>query len=350
MKRPNFLHKWILLLCAVSVLLLSACRKTDKQFSIIILPDTQIYAYNDPAWRNSSRKEVYTQMTRWIVTNTEELNIKFVLHMGDIVQVNSDPDQWINADEAMSLLDGVVPYCFTIGNHDMVLSASEGSGIVRDSTNFNNTFPYTRYESEPWYGGRMLNDGYPPTNNYDNSYHFFSAAGMDFMIINVEVNPTDAMLAWADGIISANSDCRVIFMTHSYMNWNDTRDNGYVPYLVGVGPPNSGEEVWQECVKKHENIFFVFSGHHDIWDIDYKGLLASTGDNGNTVYQLLSGKDYDGWLRILTFVPEEDKIYVKSYSPWQPDSPSDQFRQYPFSLPGYNPDPYNQYELTYDMD
>ncbi len=91
---------------------------------------------------------------------------------------------------------------------------------------------------------------------------------------------------------------------------------------------------------------------------NHKGLLASTGDNGNTVYQLLSGDHYDGWLRILTFVPDEDKIYVKSYSPWQPEDPNDQCNSYPFSLPGYNPDlslpgynpdQYHQYELTYDM-
>ena len=101
-------------------------------------------------------------------------------------------------------------------------------------------------------------------------------------------------------------------------------------------------------MKNHENIFFVFSGHHDN-TADHKGLLISTGDNGNTVYQLLSGEDYDGWLRILTFVPEEDKIYGKSYSPWQPENPNDQCNSYLFSLPGYNPDQYHQFELIYDM-
>ncbi|MBN2377468.1 MAG: metallophosphoesterase [Sedimentisphaerales bacterium] len=310
-------------------------------FTLIILPDTQIYSCNDPAWRNSSLLEVYIQMTSWIVNNVAPLNIKFVLHMGDIVQNNGTPQEWTNADAAMSQLDGVVPYSFVVGNHDMVLDAT------RDTTNFNNTFPYTRYESKSWYGGRLANDGYAPFDSYDNAYHFFHASGMDFLVVTLEAGPTDDMLDWANNVIGNHPECRVIVTTHSYMLGNDTRD-ATCSYLPPCPPGNTGEQVWNKLVRLHENVFFVMSGHHNNED-DHRGLLASIGDNGNTVYQLLSGDDYDGWLRILTFVPAEDKIYVKSYSPWQPEDPSQQYRQYPFTLPGYNTDQYHQYELHYDM-
>ena len=310
-------------------------------FSLIILPDTQIYSHNNPNWRNSSRAEVYIQMTSWIANNADDLNIKFVLHMGDIVHVNDNPQEWANADAAMSILDGVVPYSLVVGNHDMVLDAS------RDTTNFNNTFHYTRYEQEPWYGGRMADDGYAPPDNYDNAYHYFRALGMDFLVLTLEVGPTDDMLTWANNVISGHPDHRVIVTTHSYMWGNDTRDTTCT-YLSPCPPSRTGEEIWNSVIRLHENIFFVMNGHHDNED-DHRGLLASIGDNENTVYQLLSGEDYDGWLRILTFVPVEDKIYVKSYSPWQPENPSQQFRQYPFTLPGYNTDEYHQYELHHDM-
>ena len=300
-----------------------------SSFSLIIVPDTQVYSYNDPEWYRSSRKEVFTQMTRWIVANVEELNIKFVLHVGDIVEEHYKPYQWVNANEAMSILDGVVPYSLVVGNHDMALDAT------RDTTNFNNTFPYTRYESMPWYGGRLVDDGYTPGNTYDNSYHFFSAAGMDFLIMAMEMGPTDATLAWADGIVSRYPNHRVIITTHSYMASNDTRDSTGEHMAASHSPSRSGEEVWQKFVKKHKNISFVFSGHHTNSD-SHKGLLASAGNHGNTVYQQLNGDHFDGWLRILTFVPDEDKIYVKSYSPWKPEDPSHQLRQYSFSLPGYN--------------
>ena len=58
----------------------------ESPFSLVVIPDTQIYAYNKPVWRKSSRAEVFIQMTRWIATNSKRHNIKFALHMGDIVQ------------------------------------------------------------------------------------------------------------------------------------------------------------------------------------------------------------------------------------------------------------------------
>ncbi len=220
--------------------------------------------------------------------------------MGDIVHLQDKPYQWANANEAMSILDGVVPYCFALGNHDLVNAAEEGSGIVRDSRNFNNIFGHSRYEKQPWFGGRMNNDGFLPKDNYDNSY------------------------------LEGNGS-RVV-------------SDPYIP----TGPGNTGQAVWEKFVRKHSNIFFVFCGHHNNLP-DHKGLLASRGDNGNTVYQLISGEDYDGWLRILRFVPAEDKIYVRTYSPWRPAGPELQYKQYSVPLPGYNTDPYHQYELEYQQ-
>jgi len=321
-----------------------------RPFSIIVLPDTQVYPHDDTGWLSCSKKEIFTQMTSWVVANVEELNIKFVMHVGDIVQEYDKDYQWANANEAMSKLDGVVPYSLVIGNHDMALDAT------RDTTHFNKTFPYTRYENEPWYGGRMVDDGYAPGNTYDNTYHFFSAAGMDFLVVALEMGPTDAVLAWANDIVSRYPNHRVIVTTHSYMARNDTRDSIGEHMAASDSPSRTGEEVWQKFVKKHKNISFVFSGHFGHSD-NHKGLLTSAGENGNTVHQLLNGYHLDGWLRILTFVPDEDKIYVKTYSPWQPEDPNDRCNyptKYPgynpdLSLPGYNRDQYHQYELAYEM-
>jgi hypothetical protein len=212
----------------------------------------------------------------------------------------------------MSVLDDVVPYAMVVGNHDM-MSLESTSDSMRNTTNFNKTFPYTRYNGKLWYGDRMKDDHFKPEDSYDNSYHFFSQGELEFMVVSLEVGPTDAMLAWADGIISKYADKRVIVMTHSYMTGVDKRDRpggfGYLPT-----ESNTGEEIWEKLIKKHKNIFLVLSGH--ITNVDtHKGLLISKGIHGNTVYQQLNGEAYDGWLRILRFVPSENKIYLKSYSP-----------------------------------
>ena len=78
--------------------------------------------------------------------------------------------------------------------------------VTRETSNFNWAFPYSRYETQAWYGGRMEHDGYAPPDSYDNSYHFFSAGGMDFMVVSLECGPVDAMIHWADSIIRTHPD------------------------------------------------------------------------------------------------------------------------------------------------
>jgi hypothetical protein len=286
-----------------------------ESFSVVIFPDTQMWSQDTPG--------IFDAASNWVVANKDDENIKFVLHVGDIVNADEQAYQWDNADAAMSILDGNVPYCFGVGNHDM----TKGDPAYvpdpnRDTTNFNNTFPYTRYEGESWYGGRMLNDApYVPADNYDNTYHFFSAKGMEFMIVCLSVAPTDNHLAWADGIVSGYPEKRVIIVTHSYMD-GSTRLTSDM-----YSPPggNSGQDIWDEFIKLHENIFFVACGHLS------NGRLTDTGDNGNTVHQTVNN---NGLLRILRFVPDDNMIYVTSYNP---------------NGGGYITDPGNQYDLPYNM-
>lgn len=272
---------------------------------------------------SKSEPDVFNAAASWVVVSKETENIQFVLHVGDIVNDDEEPNQWVNADTAMSILDGQVPYCFGVGNHDMKKGDPDYvPDPNRDTTNFNNTFPYTRYEGESWYGGRMLNDTpFVPADNYDNTYHFFSAGEMDFMIICLSVAPTDDHLAWADGIVSSDPNRRVIVVTHSYMDGNSRLT--YDQYSPAGG--NAGEEIWQKFVKQHENTFFVACGHLA------NGRLTSTGVNGNVVHQTVNN---NGLLRILRFVPDDNMIYVKSYDPNEMH---------------YVTDPSNQYDLPYEM-
>ena len=78
----------------------------------------------------------------------------------------------------MSMLDGVVPYGMGPGNHD------------QPTTLYNQFFPYTRYQGQPWYGGHYQNLN-------DNNYQLFSGGGMDFVIVHLEFCPPAAALSWA---------------------------------------------------------------------------------------------------------------------------------------------------------
>ncbi|MFC1679029.1 Ig-like domain-containing protein [Elusimicrobiota bacterium] len=273
-----------------------------RRFSIVVLPDSQNYTLFYP--------EVFTAQTQWIAENAAPMNIEFVLHEGDITNWNSEIE-WQRARESMSHLDGVVPYALVVGNHDMWDPEDAGTmcSPLGDTTLFNEYFPVSRYAGLPSFGGTR------EAGKLDNSYHFFSAGGKEYMVISLEFGPGDESLAWASQLVAEHPSHEVIIVTHMYLNDNDTRPGG-----VRAECGNDGEDMWDELVRKHENISFVLNGH--VIGGDALGKLISVGDHGNTVYQILANYQMEsaggnGYLRVMEFAPDENKVYVRTYSPYR---------------------------------
>lgn len=297
-----------------------------KEFSLIALPDTQVYSESYP--------QHFIAQAQWIKDNVDELNIKYVLHLGDITDDNNTA-QWNNAKTAISILDGVVPYALAPGNHDY---GPNGNGSVRESYFFNdadNAVPYfgvgTPYTTQPNIGGFYTEPD--STVRTDNSSHTFSALGEDFLVIALEFGPRDAVVEWAETIVVAHPDHYVILITHAYMYYDDTRydwatkgaSQSWNPHSYGVaslpGGVNDGEELWQKLVKKYDNFIMTINGH--VLN-DGAARLTSTGDHGNKVHQILNNyqsgvtgsiEGGQGYLRIFTFKPDKKTVEVKTYSP-----------------------------------
>jgi hypothetical protein len=158
---------------------------------------------------------------------------------------------------------------------------------------------------------------------------FFSAEGTDYMVLTLEFGPRDTVLAWADSIVDAHPRHKVIVNTHCYMYYDNTRlgsGDQWSPHNYAIdknpGDVNDGEEMWEKFVKKHENIFLVLSGHVLGTGTAY---LVSDGDKGNKVYQILTNYQKsvvgslnggNGFLRIMTFDPDSQKLLVQTYSPY----------------------------------
>jgi hypothetical protein len=308
----------IWLRCLVIFLFLSVCALAAQDFSIALLPDTQNYSATDPA--------IFNSQTQWIVDNASARNIKLVLQLGDIVNGGGEIAQWQNADAAMKVLDGKVPYMVVIGNHDY--NRANPSGRTPSATNFNNYFGPNRYGGQGWYQGTYA------AGSNENYYGFFTISGRNLLVMLLEVDPRQAVLDWANSVIAANPDREVIVVTHSYMYGDDTRvgrcDTGGKANL-GVPNDNDGDDMWQKFVSRHPNISFVLSGH-----ITYGGGIGfrtDLGVSGNLVNQMLSDfQDYanggNGWLRILTFHPATDTVDVETYSPWLKQSMTDARNQF----------------------
>ena len=303
-----------------------------KPFTIVVLPDTQCYCdtrvkYAAHHWKNGDLRRYFFKQTEWARDNQKRLNIAFLVHEGDIVQTDY-PEEWEIAKEAMSKLDGKVPYCLCLGNHDMGFRKTDQSKLSYKTaetrrTHFNRYFPRAKYAKTKEFGGTF-------DESHDNSWYHFEQAGLKFMIVALEFKPRDEVLAWADEVVKQHPEHRVIVLTHSYLNADNKRRtrSGYA--VKG----NAGEQIWQKFVRKHENIFMVLCGH-----VIGEARLTSTGDHGNAVHQLLS--DYqamnnggESWLRYMVFHPDRNKIEVFTYNP-----ALDKFREQPSS----------RFDLDYQM-
>ena len=314
-----------------AMILVTGLRAEALPFTLVVLPDTQCYcdtrhSQSAKKWGGDLRRYFFDQ-TRWIRQNAEKLNIAFVLHEGDITQTDH-PDEWKIAVKAMSMLDGKVPYCLCLGNHDMGYrktgnSADSYSTAHDRKTLFNKYFPRSKFSKLNQFGGSH------EKKNMDNSYWKFEAAGMKFLILALEFKPRDEVLKWASSVTEAHREYRAIVLTHSYLDTQSklTR-SGYS--IEG----NLGEGIWNKFVSRHSNIFMVLCGH-----VLGEAYLKSKGVSGNEVHQLLS--DYQGlknggesWLRYMTFHPGKDLVEVYTYNP---------------ALGSFKKGPKSRFSLKYEM-
>lgn len=273
---------------------------------LAVLPDTQVYSLRMPG--------IFQIQTDWIAQNTQRLDIRYVLHLGDITDHNT-PAEWANARRALRRLDGVVPYALAPGNHDY--------GPYGDATNrqtfMNRFFSFKEQAKLGGFAGAM------EPGKLDNTFHLFEAGGRKWIVIALEWGPRDATVAWANAVMGQHPDRVGILITHAYMNNNDRRyDHADLdhPQLWNPheyrtpGGVNDGEELWQRLVRKH-NFALVLNGH--VLG-DGCGYLASDNDTGTTTHQMLSNYQMrnmggEGYMRLLEFLPDGRTVRVRTYSP-----------------------------------
>ncbi|YCM42498.1 metallophosphoesterase [Verrucomicrobiaceae bacterium 227] len=300
----------------------------EGAWTIAVLPDTQIYSQNRPG--------VFSAQTAWLRDNAARYNIRFALHLGDIVNVNSVPE-WKAARESMALIDDSIPYAFVPGNHDYGPSGNASSR----QTFMNDYFLFEDYSNRPNFGGAMIE------GEMDNSYHLFQAGGYEWIVICLEWGPRDNTIAWADSILDQHPGKKAILVTHAYMNNNDLRydhtdsvnPQAYNPHAYSTpGGVNDGEELWQKLVREHDFVLTV-NGH--VLG-DGTGFRTDANNAGQNVHQMLANYQFlapfggNGYLRLLTVNPN-GTVEVKSYSPLYNNFLSEADQAFEFEFEWYAP-------------
>lgn len=273
-------------------------KQATKPFTVVVLPDTQEYV--------RKYHGVFAKQTQWILDNRSNLNIRFVSHMGDIVSSHIQVKaEWQEASDALKLLDGIVPYSVIPGNHDLdYLYREDGTSM------YDRYFPVSRYNTYSWYKGNRKEN--------QNSYQIITvrtAEGpLDILFLNLEVEPSNNTLAWADHIAKTNPEAYIILTTHKYLDDTGKLDSKREYSRDG----NTGTDIWNKLVKPNCSIKMVLNGHFHIQDGE--AMIAAKNTCGHTVYQIIQDyqereKGGNGRLRYYTFDPIQKKISAKTYSP-----------------------------------
>jgi hypothetical protein len=314
----------------------AAAADAPAPFTLAVLPDTQLYTTTDDLAATARAQ------TQWVVDHRSDLNIDFTVQLGDLVDSWPNTAQWDRISTAFATLDqNNVPYAVVPGNHDLDYATGQ-------ATTYRQYFPVSRFRDAAWNNATTQFGGYLGSNTFGtdpvdrgtmDTFDLLTAGGVKWLVLNLEFEAPDYVLDWAQKVLDAYPDRRVIMVTHNNLDYRGWRTNELYRSDAGI---NSSNAVWNKFVYHNCTIDFVLSGHQYLGD---QGEASRTDPDacGKPVVQLLT--DYqgrpnggDGWLRYYTFDPAHDTVNAFTYSVTKQVFETDADSQ--FSIPyDFSPDP-----------
>lgn len=264
-----------ILLLAAGVLSFSlACTRTqaEDKFTIAVFPDTQRLL-------SGNKIALFNNTFQWLAANGTDLNLKMVLHTGDLVDWDTpDHNQYKAASTGYGFLDAAnIPYAISPGNHDTG-AVDVGGGAkpppnnahinLRDTITFDSFFPTSRF--------KKLGGVYEAGKTV-NSWHEFQAGGLNWLVLTMEFCARTGPVNWAKGVIESHPNHNVIFITHYHLEGNSTISNSNAGY-----GDNTCRWIYDNLLNKYANVRLVFCGH-----VGVHGYRTDVGEKGNTIYQFL---------------------------------------------------------------
>ncbi|GAA5104898.1 hypothetical protein GCM10023339_00270 [Alloalcanivorax gelatiniphagus] len=315
----------------------------DYDFSLAHVTDTQYLSEgaDEPptqAERDTWRK-TYTDITEWIVDNTDERKIAFTAHTGDIMEnwhnLGDDRAKAMREYEVASAAQKIIDDAGLVntvlpGNHDNQYGQDNGPDAL-----YNDYFGPERYaalaQGSRWTAAQASYQPWKPGDNANN-YVLFSESGLDFVVVSLGFGVTPEEAAWADGVLKQYADRNAIVLTHAYIAPSSNPDGR------GGGISYDGMSVRNTVVKENPNVFLVLSGHEHGVNIEVRKNL---GRPGNHVVELLADYQFykvragevglgstgtltpdtllqmgSSFFRLLQFDVDRSEMSVDTYSPF----------------------------------
>ncbi|WP_241481490.1 LamG-like jellyroll fold domain-containing protein [Mesobacillus campisalis] len=257
---------------------------TDKDnYNFLFVPDTQKYSNHNP--------EILNSQLNWIAKNTKKNNIVMNAFVGDIVDSNSEV-QWNRSLEAISYLDKKeIPYIMAAGNHDY----ASGDPFLTH-------YGPERFADKEYYLGSSPS-GY-------GSFSVVEAGSYEYLFLIVDMKNLQMDLEWSKNVLDQHKDKPTIIVSHDII-YPLVENNQTV-----AAQSANGQLIWDELVNKHNQVFMTVNGH-------YFGITHQVQQNaaGNDVIQMLVNyqnvyRGGNGWLRLVEFDEEKEKLFFRTYSPF----------------------------------
>jgi len=293
----------------------------EETFALIVIPDTQNavdYTHQRAEGFAIDSVDIFLEQMQEI---SQRDNVAFVASVGDVWQhvvADYDPahtnrgvmpiagidnpyaNTFINPDKTLGfeipraiegyryLHEANIPFGVAPGNHDydawwiVDVEASEvanspnvhvgGLEVFKSAFGADTEF----FRGKPWYVSGFRGGG--------SSAQIFEAGGYRFLHFAFEMQAGDAVLAWAQEVIDENPGIPTLISTHDYLSARGERRTGAGMNLAYADPVgnNSAEKIWQEFIRKNDQIFMVLSGHQA-----GQALRIDDNDAGHEVYQIL---------------------------------------------------------------
>ncbi|GAB3945796.1 LamG-like jellyroll fold domain-containing protein [Corynebacterium tapiri] len=283
-----------------------------SRFTLGVLPDTQFYSrYATPETGDLFQKRYgsrpYETQTAWLVENSDDLNMPFVTHLGDVVDQPNIPGEWAVADEAMKVLEEAgLNYSILPGNHDLYSDTPESE--------YSTTFPVSRAQQNETFQERF------EKLDAESEYHIFEAEGQKFLVLALGWRAPQEALDWAQSVIDKHPDLPVILTSHEILNIDG---DGEV-FLS----EDYGQHLWDDFISHNDQIFLTIGGHHH-----GAGHLVMQNDYGHDVINVL--QDYqmayqggNGLLGLIQFDLTNGKVDMTALSPWVSRKPQETLNQF----------------------
>jgi len=242
----------------------------------------------------------------WLTAMKDKFNTKYVSFNGPIATGAKDTYQSV-VQKGGGTIDGLVE----LNKKDEAWNAQYKG--LRDAAKVltNEGIPYgVSYSINDNYGGMgLLRDSHQPEYfavsdildgfeyDYSDDMNYYTVVennGTKYMIFQLEAFPRAAVLDWVNLTLQENRDKYAIIFTYSYIDasgsmytmwdWSIKGDvrtdkNTYLKYcnISSMGNPRDGDQLWNYCFSKNDNILAVVCNYLTTNDIIMRKF---TNDNG----------------------------------------------------------------------